>query len=245
MDDDGINYDDLPKKRHYCRKANRNFWLDWYEGRVEKYQSEFGDNFNLIFYQDAPPYDYYSIPFSLIRDNIPYSHIDSDRKRWVGTIENGILTVSRAPNEPAKLDVSNFYNRHQTGESPQVETPDETNDFDRRLPMGLKADGETLFTRSNSPEGWLYVLTNPKWPDWKKIGITRNLSKRRKSYNTGAPVKKVFYKYEYHRFHANAKGIERKIHYEDMKDNPKRGDSSEWYKLSLDEAKKIIDDNFD
>jgi len=109
-----------------------------------------------------------------------------------------------------------------------------------RLPIGLPSSGETLFTRSSSPEGWLYVVTNPKWPEWVKIGVTRDLTKRLSSYNTGAPISSVFYRYEYHRFHENARVIEHMIH-TNMADSPLRGDSSEWYQMSIHEGREIID----
>ena len=110
----------------------------------------------------------------------------------------------------------------------------------RRLPIGLAMDGETVFRRSNSPEGWLYVITNPKWPEWVKIGKTRNLSKRLSSYNTGSPISQFFYQYRYHRFHENAREIEHKLHSE-MRDDSRRGDTNEWYKMSIEEAISIID----
>jgi len=110
----------------------------------------------------------------------------------------------------------------------------------RRLPFGLPLDGETTFTRSNSPDGWLYVVTNPMWPDWAKIGVTRDLSKRLSSYNTGAPTSEVFYEVRYSKHHSNARQIEYDIH-SNLVDSPLRGDSSEWYRISVDEAIEIIE----
>lgn len=114
----------------------------------------------------------------------------------------------------------------------------------RRLPIGLAMDGETVFRRSNSPEGWVYVITNPKWPEWVKIGKTRNLSKRLSSYNTGSPISQFFYQYRYHRFHENAREIEHKLHSE-MRDDSRRGDTNEWYKMSIKEAISIVDSRCD
>ena len=37
------------------------------------------------------------------------------------------------------------------------------------LPTGLPPNGETLFTRSSNPEGWLYIIKNPMWPDWIRV----------------------------------------------------------------------------
>ncbi len=166
--------------------------------------------------------------------------MDPERKRWTGTIDDGLLTVNRTPYVPVKLDVSAYFNIHQLGDSPLPKLVQIT----ERLPMGLGPDGETLFTRSNSSEGWLYVVSNPKWPEWMKIGITRDLSKRLSSYNTGAPITSVYYRYEYYRYDDNARIIEQKIHSE-MTDSQDKGDSSEWYKITKKIAKEIIDTNCD
>ena len=111
----------------------------------------------------------------------------------------------------------------------------------RRLPFGLPLDGETTFTRSNSPDGWLYVVTNPMWPEWSKIGVTRDLSKRLSSYNTGAPTSQVFYEVRFSIHHQYARQIEYDIH-RNLLNSPLRGDTSEWYKISVDDAKQIIED---
>ena len=134
--------------------------------------------------------------------------MDPERKRWIGTIEDGLLTVNRTPHDPVTLDVSAYYNIHQSSELPSQKLEEIT----EPLPMGLGPDGETLFTRSNSSEGWLYVISNSKWPEWIKIGITRDLHKRRSSYNTGVPISSDYYRYEYYRFDTNARTIEQKIH---------------------------------
>jgi len=108
------------------------------------------------------------------------------------------------------------------------------------LPQGLPPNGETTFSRSNQPSGWLYIITSPKWNGWAKIGITRNLSSRLSTYNTGVPLSNDYFDYAHYIFSQTAREIEKKIHY-DLKRDSRRGDSSEWYKMSVMEAKQIID----
>ena len=103
------------------------------------------------------------------------------------------------------------------------------------LPTGLPPNGETLFTRSTNPEGWLYVIKNPMWPDWIKIGITRNLSKRLSSYNTGAPHDQVYFDYEFYTMHESAKNIESRLH-KRLGESGLRGDSREWYKMPIEQG---------
>jgi len=38
-------------------------------------------------------------------------------------------------------------------------------------------------------EGYVYIIQNPAWPDWKKIGMTDDLDKRLKQYQTSAPMR--------------------------------------------------------
>ena len=96
------------------------------------------------------------------------------------------------------------------------------------LPEGLPPKGETLFTKSRDPSGWIYVITNPIWGSWVKIGVTRNLKKRLSSYNTSSPHKDFFI--EWFKFHENARELETFIHNDDVLGRH-RGLSKEWYNL--------------
>ena len=115
----------------------------------------------------------------------------------------------------------------------------ESNDEIPTLPPGLDVEGETTFTRSNNPAGWLYVITSPKWAGWVKIGITRNLRSRLSTYNTGVPLAGDYFDYEYYSFHLLAREIEKKIHF-DLKSDKRKGDSSEWYEMSISQARELI-----
>jgi hypothetical protein len=110
------------------------------------------------------------------------------------------------------------------------------------LPLSdLPTDGETMFRRSNSPEGWIYVLTHPSFEGWVKIGKTRNLTNRLRSYNTGAPIPEYHYVIERH-FpegdvpHPDALGIEQFIHQSLRAERNNEGQNREWYEFSIDEA---------
>ena len=107
------------------------------------------------------------------------------------------------------------------------------------LPPGLDVEGETIFTRSNNPAGWLYIITSPKWPGWVKIGITRNLRSRLSTYNTGVPLARDYFDYEHYLFHPHARDLEKKIHFY-LKSDKRKGDSSEWYEMSISNARELI-----
>ena len=83
-----------------------------------------------------------------------------------------------------------------------------------------------------------------RWPKWIKIGKTRDLSNRLATYNTGAPYNEVRYELTYfapsNGPHPNALTIEQSIHQHLL---PITSDiaSSEWYEMSVEEGKEIID----
>ena len=117
-----------------------------------------------------------------------------------------------------------------------------------QFPLGLTADGETVNRRSNSPQGWLYVLIHPNFPGWVKIGRTRNLGKRLSSYNTGTPNAANHYVIEYHhppdgaQPYARATPVERAIHTA-LRPTQDVGDTREWYQMTVEEAIAIINQN--
>ena len=116
-----------------------------------------------------------------------------------------------------------------------------------QFPPGLVSEGETVNRRSNSPEGWLYVLTHPNFPNWVKIGRTRNLGRRLSSYNTGTPNAASHYVIEHHYPHgaqpySHATPVERAIHTA-LRPRQDVGDTSEWYQMTVEEAIDIINQN--
>lgn len=238
----GLNITDLPTERHYCRKANNDFWLDWTKGRIESFVNRFEDNFCLIFYQDAPPYDYYAVPYSVIKSKEIDSHMHAKRNRWNGSIDNHFLIIRKAPLESIKIDVTKYYNNYQDDFS-QLTGMESRQSVNRHslqnLPLGLSPNGETFHQRSNSPDGWLYVITNPSWPDWVKIGVTRDLSARLSTYNTGSPYPEVDYRFFSYIFHENARFIEKEIH-TSLSDLTGNSHSNEWYRMKPDDAYSMV-----
>ena len=88
--------------------------------------------------------------------------------------------------------------------------------------------------------GYLYIISNPDFPDYCKIGITENISDRLSVYQTSSPHRN--YKVEYYIFHPKYKIAEKKIK-EMMKyfstDTIQKG---EWFKISLPIAKVRLDE---
>ena len=86
-------------------------------------------------------------------------------------------------------------------------------------------------------EGYVYAITNPAWEGWVKIGRAVDANDRCKSYQTASPHRN--YRLEHFLYFENRRKAEQQAH----KDAERIAEEcdSEWFKLSVDEAVKIID----
>lgn len=83
------------------------------------------------------------------------------------------------------------------------------------------------FPRGKSNIGYIYVLKNPAYPDYVKIGKTLNLGMRLSTYNTGSPYRDYSYAFVYETELAEA--IEKHF-------NKKFKSNNEWYCMTTDDA---------
>lgn len=89
--------------------------------------------------------------------------------------------------------------------------------------------------------GYLYIIQNPAWPNWLKIGITDNLNKRLQSYQTSSPFRD--YKLLYSLYHPQYKEAEKKI-----KDTMKpfaKSIKNEWFEVDFLVAKVRLEEQLD
>ena len=86
-------------------------------------------------------------------------------------------------------------------------------------------------------EGYVYVITNPAWPEWVKIGMAIDARDRQNGYQTSSPFRD--YTLE-HRVYSNDRRLsEREAHVKaSMISDSRRG---EWFILSVKEATQILD----
>jgi len=87
------------------------------------------------------------------------------------------------------------------------------------------------FPRKKSNIGYIYILTNPAYPEYVKIGKSIKLGMRLSTYNTGSPFRD--YKYNFVLETEKTSEIEEYFNSNFSSDN-------EWYKMSSDDAEKII-----
>jgi len=89
--------------------------------------------------------------------------------------------------------------------------------------------------RRNKGGGYLYVITNPAWPSYVKIGRTVNITSRLRSYNTGDPFRE--YSLHYYRYFVDVCLAERTLAqlYQGSRTQ------GEWYQIHKEDAANLID----
>ncbi len=88
----------------------------------------------------------------------------------------------------------------------------------------------------NTNEGEIYIVTNPAWKGWIKVGMAVDAHDRAKSYQTSAPFRD--YDLEYVLYTSSRKETETEIH-KRLSDICER--KNEWFNCSVELGKRIID----
>jgi hypothetical protein len=92
------------------------------------------------------------------------------------------------------------------------------------------------FNSSNFPSGYLYIISNPSFPGWHKIGTSFDLDKRLATYQTGDPYRG--YVVEYKSIIDDRFKVERELKH--FIRNSTIEHSNEWVKLPLDVCRKLV-----
>lgn len=90
-------------------------------------------------------------------------------------------------------------------------------------------------------EGYLYLITNSAWPGWIKVGTTKNIKHRVRSYQTGSPFRdyQVVYSVKHPDYLLAEKRIRQQMEYfaSDIR--------NEWFKVDLQIAKDRLVEQLD
>ena len=85
--------------------------------------------------------------------------------------------------------------------------------------------------------GYIYIITNPNYKGFVKIGIAIDLKKRLSSYQTSSPRRD--YKIEHHIHHPDCRIGEKKMHEKLKMFALSR--HNEWFEIDLQIAKNMLD----
>lgn len=93
----------------------------------------------------------------------------------------------------------------------------------------------------NQKSGYLYIITNPAYPGWVKVGTTGNLKQRLHTYQTGDPFRKYHLEYSLH--HPMFREAEVKI--KEVMQHFALEIKGEWYRIDLSFAKSRLEEQLD
>ena len=89
---------------------------------------------------------------------------------------------------------------------------------------------------NKTTEGYVYIINNPCWDGWIKIGMAIDAEDRCNNYQTSSPYRD--YNLYYKRFFEDRKMAEKTAHSIVSKISTKR--NGEWFKINKNDAKGII-----
>lgn len=95
------------RQRHYVQRAKERFY-NFYEGKLERYRTRYGDSFCLVISCSNNRDDAYVLPYNVVRDIYVPEYLRSGR--WVGNVREDNLTVSHGGMPPKTLYVRKFHN---------------------------------------------------------------------------------------------------------------------------------------
>ena len=91
---------------------------------------------------------------------------------------------------------------------------------------------------NKAKDGYVYIISNPAWKGWYKVGMAMDAEDRLKSYQTSSP--RSDYKLEYSRYFSDRRRAEEKTH--NTLNDFSLDRNGEWFKLDLTSIQKTIGD---
>jgi hypothetical protein len=88
-----------------------------------------------------------------------------------------------------------------------------------------------------TPEGHVYIISNPCWEGWIKVGMAIDAEDRCNQYQTSSPFRD--YKLCHTKYFEDRKSAEHLVHKKLKRLSTKH--KGEWFKVSVDEATKLIE----
>jgi len=107
-------------------------------------------------------------------------------------------------------------------------------------PFGVGPDEDPKLSEHDDGEGTVYVIVNSYFENWVKIGCSKNLPIREKSYQTYSPGNYSVYAYI---IFEKCYQLEQELHEQILRPNPDFKSVREWHNISKEDAIKIIVDS--
>ena len=90
-------------------------------------------------------------------------------------------------------------------------------------------------------DGYLYLITNSAWPGWIKVGTTKNINNRLRTYQTGSPFRdyNIVYSVKHPAYLEAEKRIKKQMKHfaSDIR--------NEWFKINVNIAKDSLIEQLD
>jgi len=104
-----------------------------------------------------------------------------------------------------------------------------------KKPKAITKIANLLYDKEKS--GHVYIITNPAWKGWLKVGMAIDANDRHNSYQTSSPYRDYILRYK--KFFTNRSKAEQEVHKQLIgKGNIFNG---EWFQTSVKEARKTIE----
>ena len=100
----------------------------------------------------------------------------------------------------------------------------------------LEISRNALRQYNKQKDGYVYVISNPAWRGWYKVGMAVDSQDRCGSYQTSSPHRD--YRLEYSRYFLNRKVAEEIAH--DVISEISLDRNGEWFRVSVNKIRKII-----
>ena len=100
----------------------------------------------------------------------------------------------------------------------------------------LEISRNALRQYNKQKDGYVYVISNPAWKGWYKVGMAVDSQDRCGSYHTSSPHRD--YRLEYSKYFLNRKVAEEIAH--DVISEISLDRNGEWFKVSVNKIRKII-----
>ena len=97
---------------------------------------------------------------------------------------------------------------------------------------------DTLLNYNKVKQGSVYIMGNPAWPEWVKVGMAIDSEDRLSNYQTSCPQRDYVLYYSYDT--EDRRKAESKAHYKLAQQFERR---NEWFKCSPEEAIEVLNEN--